>query len=196
MSCFGPCGFEDLLIDGIPASGIGAPPLFFSQVSTVTVTDAALNTIVSRSIPANTLASDGDHMVVRLWGDVLQSNAVAQTWSFGFSLNGVILWFDTSAAFAVSATRRTWEMDLDLERKTSTTVAFGGHVTFGNSVLLPINGEGDITTAPQGNAISSVLADPVVAWGSAQLFDFAVQASVVGIQFLLKGGFMEPKFAP
>ena len=190
MSACSPCGPALPSINGVPGGRGGGATLLFSAPTQTNITNV-LTTMASYTLPANTLDADGDHLFVDLWGDALQSNAAPQTWSFGLSLNAVILWFDTSAVFAISATRRPWRMFIDIQRKTATTCSMGGFVTFSNTAALPINGTGDISTAPQGNAIGSTLADPVVAWGSSQLVDFAVQASVAAISFVLKGGYIK-----
>lgn len=177
---------------GAPVS----PTLLFSQVPTVTVTDVALNTVLSYNLLANTLDTDGDILVVDLYGDMLSANA-GSVWSFGISVNAVVIWFDTSAVFGVSAVRRPWRFKTNITRKSATTLAHGGAVNANNSAAAAINGVGDITTAPQGGPIGSIAADPVVAWGSNQLVDFAVQANIAaGNAWTLRGGFIKLETAP
>ncbi len=188
MNC-GPCG-GTTKVNGQSAGGGGAPAgpdLLFSLPDTVVVTDGVLNTIFSYSLPGGTLANDDDHLVIEMGGNALQSNVAAQTWSFGFSVNAVVIWFDTSIANALSAQRRTWTMQIDIQRKTATTLAATGWVSFATNPAAAINGLGDISIAPAGsNALGSTNADPAAAWAANQLIDFAVQASSAGLEFVTK----------
>jgi len=190
-----------LLVNGQPVGGGGSSPagpaLLYTLPATVLVNNALLNSVVLYTLPANTLAADGAHLIIDVGGNVLQSNVAAQNWSFGLSLNGVVMWFDTSISMATSAQRRTWRLFVDMQRKTSTTVAISGFVSMAVNATVTIAGLGDITLAPAGaNAIGTANADPAAAWGSNQLIDVSVQASVAGIEFVTKVGRIYLQTAP
>jgi hypothetical protein len=154
-------------------------PLLWSRDSNQVVNDAVLNTLIQGSVPAGRLATNGALVRVVAFGTIVAAT-VAPTWFLGISVGATQLWSAITAAYALSATVRSWRLEFDLVRRTAATAAMGGVWSLNNSAALPVQGVGVIATAPQGGPIGSPIVDSAVDWTIAQDVSIAVQQSAAG----------------
>jgi hypothetical protein len=176
------------LDDGEPSGGGRQSTTSLDVVTApLVIAAAALTPAYQFTVPASTLARDGDSLEVEIWGNVLQNNAAAQTWFVGVSLGGVVLWGAVSVAHALDVDRKPHHHKWRIARLSNTTLQMGGTSLWNNQAALPVVGIGNPSLAPQAAPVATVNVDPIVAgFNTALALEVAVQPSVAGMEWVRK----------
>lgn len=163
------------VVDGLGGGGGGGDTtsayvqtLFATGTVTGPTATTSPTAILSRSIPANTLSSDGQLLDVDISGTLLNTSGSNRTWGVAISLGGVELFRDTTGQFVSSATERPWSLRFSITRLSSTTCFLGGSFIWQTATSTPDTGLGFISATSLAGPISSAVSSPTVDWGSAQ----------------------------
>lgn len=148
----------------VPAAGLSYN--FHTATGPTATTDPTA--ILSQSIAASTLSSDGQMLDVSITGTILNTSGSNQSWEIAISLGGVELFRDSTGTFTSSATVRPYTLRFSIIRLTSTTCFLGGTFVWQTATSTPDTGLGQVAATQLAAPISSAIASPTVAWGSAQ----------------------------
>lgn len=149
-----------------------------------------LTTLVSVTIPAGALATDGDMIEVKLGGNCINAGAAGGRFNPFIGIDASFGWGTQSINVPNVLGPYPWWMELVITRKSATSYALVG--TF---ELLDFNtaltGIGDLQQPNPGGPIASPQADPACDWSIAQQLIFNMSATLAGTTFRVKSGYVE-----
>jgi hypothetical protein len=138
--------------------------------TTVTVVNTTTETDLYRfTVPAGTLAADGDCLRFTAWGSYTNNGAAANTIRPSFDFGSTTLWFDASANLGISSAERGWYIDCMLMRDAEDSQRLGGELTLADEGPAT-NGYGSFNNRTYGTAFGGTAAED-----DASALDFALR---------------------